>query len=187
MKALGRVAAFDDGFFTRKQKKVLLIGVVARFDSKVEGILSTEITKDGLDSTAEIISVVKKSKFNGIINLILLQGINFAGFNIVDLEKLNRELAIPSIAVFRRMPRMNLIKRALKNFADCRKRIRLIEKAGEIHTSENFYFQCKGIPPKEAEKLLKKLSIHSNWPEPLRLAHLIASGVTIGQSTKPRK
>ena len=186
MKGLLRVLAIDDGFFKPRQKgKVLLAGVVSRLDNRIEGIVSTTVSVDGLDSTRKIIEMLEKSKFKSQVNFLILDGLNFAGFNIVDLPKLSKKLGIPAIAVLRKRPRMQKIEKALSSFKDKSKRMKLIEKAGEIHTGKKIFFQCAGADRKTVKTVLAKTTKWSNLPEPLRLAHLIASGTTIGESTRP--
>lgn len=186
MKKLPRILAIDDGSFKPRQKgKALLLGVVSRLDNRVEGIVTTSVAVDGLDSTSKIIKMVKESKFRPQVNFILLDGINFAGFNFVDLPKLNKELNIPIIAVLRKKPRLEKIEKALQSFKDKRKRMKLIEKAGEIKTGKKVFFQSIGCDEKTVKTVLSKTTKCGNLPEPLRLAHLIASGVSLGESTRP--
>ncbi len=186
IKRLARVVAFDDGYFRPRTKgSTKLVGVVYRFDSRVEGIISGSIRVDGHDSTKKIISMLKKSRFLQQVAFILLAGVNFAGFNIADVNQLNKKLGKPVIMVFRRKPRFHKIRAALRKFHDSRKRIALIENAGKVYNAENVHFQCIGTTPAVARHVIKKCLMHSNIPEPLRLAHLIASGVTLGESTRP--
>lgn len=186
MKHLLRVLAIDDGYFKPRQKgETILVGVVSRLDSRIEGILSTKVQVDGLDSTLQICSMLLNSKFSNQISFILLNGVNFAGFNIVDLKKLFARTGIPIIIVFRKMPRMHKIEAALSKFRDKRKRMRLIAQAGEIHHCNKIHFQVHATDAKTAAAVLRRTIKHSNLPEPLRLAHLIASGVSIGESTRP--
>lgn len=187
MKERFRVLGIDDGYFKPRSKGcALIVGVLFRVDNRVEGIISTKVKIDGLDSTSKIISMVKKSKYREQARCIILGGINFAGFNFADIKKINSALKIPVIAVSRRNPRLEKIKKALSRFKDSEKRMKYIEKAGSIYKSENFFFQAAGISQQDAQIILKRCSHHSNLPEPLRLAHLIASGVTIGESTRPK-
>jgi len=186
MKKLLRVLAIDDGFFSPKKKgSAIIVGVVSRLDSRVEGILSSSVKVDGLDSTRKIISLLQKSKFKTQANFLILDGLNFAGFNIADLEKLNKELGIPAIAVMRRKPNMKKIEMALSNFKDSKKRLALIQKAGPILKAKKVCFQFSGGKEKEIKEILNKTGKHGNLPEPLRLAHLIASGISLGESTRP--
>jgi len=181
-----RVLAVDDGFFKPKTKgSTVLIGVVFRLDGRVEGILKETVSIDGLNSTSRLVKMCGKSKFRDQIQAVLLDGINFAGFNVVDVEHLFKETGKPVINVFRKLPRMKKIEAALSSFRDGKKRMKLIEKAGPIHSFQGIFFQCHGIAPEKARQLLKKTIFHSNLPEPIRLAHLIASAVTLGASTHP--
>ena len=70
MKPFARVLGIDDGFFKPCTKgKTILVGVVYRFGHIVEGIVSSEIKVDALDSTAKIISLAKNKKFDAVICL----------------------------------------------------------------------------------------------------------------------
>ena len=105
-----------------------------------------------------------------------------------QVERLRRAAAVeekPVIVVFRKMPKMEKIFKALERFADKDLRKELIKKAGRIYKAEHIFFQCAGIEASEAKALIKKFSIHSNLPEPVRMAHLIASAITLGRSTTP--
>ncbi len=186
MKELLRVIAIDDGSFKPRQKgKAILVAVLSRFDNRVEGILSTKVEVDGLDSTKKIIEMIKKSKFNQQANFLILDGVNFAGFNIVDLPLLSKKLGIPAIAIARKNPNFDKIEKALSNFRDKKKRTALIEKAGPVYKAKNVFFQVSGADQKTIKAVLTKTTRYGNLPEPLRLAHLIASGISRGQSTRP--
>jgi len=186
LKKNARAIGLDDGSFTpKKPGSALLVGVLLRADNRLEGVLSTTIGVDSLDSTKKALSMLKNSRFREQASFIFLDGINFAGFNFIDIQRLSSELGIPAIAVQRRKPSVEKIERALSRFKDKKKRLALMEKAGPIHRAEKIYFQCPGMAPQEARKAIKLFSSHSNLPEPVRLAHLIASGVSLGESTSP--
>src|SRR6266498_2731565 len=59
---------------------------------------------------------------------------------------------------------------------------RLIEKAGPTESAAGLFVQRAGISIDDARRVLKRLAVHSSMPEPLRTAHLIAGGVTLGES-----
>ena len=186
MKPFARVLGIDDGFFKPCTKgKTILVGVVYRFGHIVEGIVSSEIKVDALDSTAKIISLAKNKKFYSQISFIILSGINFAGFNIADVKKIFLETKIPIIIVFRKKPKMEKFLSALKKVPSFKKRLSMVREAGPFYEYKNFFFQLYGCSEKEARKVFGKTILHSNMPEPVRLAHLIASGVSIGESTRP--
>lgn len=183
-----RAIGIDDGYFKPKTKsKTKLVAVLLRADCRLEGILCSDIDVDALDATQIIIRMLKSNeeKFLKQASVIFLDGVNFAGFNIVDAETLQKELELPIIIVFRKKPRMQEIAKALQRFKDRDLRMQLIEKAGEIHKADNIFFQCKGIDAGTAKQLIKRFSIHSHLPEPVRVAHLVASAITLGRSTTP--
>ncbi len=186
IKKKARAIGIDDGSFVpKKPGKALIVGVLLRADGRIEGILSTSVKVDGLDSTQKITRMLKKSRFCEQASFVFLDGINFAGFNFIDIKKLNAEIKVPVIAVMRKKPLLQKIKRALSRFNDKEKRFSLIEKAGSVHKAPALYFQCSGLNADNARKAIKLFSLHSNLPEPVRLAHLIASGVSLGESTNP--
>ncbi len=181
-----RAIGIDDGFFTpHKQGKTKVVMVLLRADNRLEGILSSDITVDGTDSTEKITSTLKNSTFLEQASCIFLDGINFAGFNVADAERIKNETSLPVIIVFRKQPDIESIKRALAKLPRARERIELIEKAGEIHHAERILFQCHGIRVEGARALIEEFTIHSHLPEPVRVAHMVASGLTLGRSTPP--
>ncbi|PIU21870.1 MAG: hypothetical protein COT15_00140 [Candidatus Diapherotrites archaeon CG08_land_8_20_14_0_20_34_12] len=181
-----RAIAFDDGCFEKgKSLKTKLVGVIFRSDSQIEGILCDEIFVDRLDSTALIEKMIKKSRFADQIRYIFLSGLNFAGFNIVDMPKLYSMLKIPIIVTLKKKPDMVKINSALAKFHDSMERIALIKKAGKLHSYKKIYYQKIGLDEKQAQHIIDAFTYTSNMPEPVRLAHIIASGLTLGESTRP--
>ncbi|MFH1234204.1 MAG: DUF99 family protein [Candidatus Diapherotrites archaeon] len=185
-KELIRAIGIDDGHFTPKKKgKTKLVFVLLRADNRLEGILSADVTVDGTDSTKTIIKTLSNSCFLEQARCIFLEGINFAGFNMADAQTISKKTGLPVIIVFRKQPDIEGIRKALGKFRDSKKRISLLEKAGRIFRAEKIFFQCHGIPEEGAREAIRKFTIHSNFPEPVRIAHLVASAVTLGRSTSP--
>lgn len=101
----------------------------------------------------------------------------------IDLQGLYDAVGIPVVAVSRRAPDLNAIRRALlEHVRGGARKWRLIEQAGPMQPAAGLYVQRCGIVQFEAEALLTRLATHSRMPEPLRVAHLIAAGVTLGES-----
>ena len=180
-----RVLGVDDGVFVPHTKGIVdIVGVVYRGGYWFEGIMHTEITIDGLDATEKIANMIEVSPFYRELRVVVLDGVTFAGFNVVDITKLSRKLDLPVIAVVREKPDMEGIRRALENLPDFEIRWQAIENAGKIleietRNGENpIYMHIAGILREDAEKIMKKTSIRSNIPEALRVAHIIASGLT---------
>lgn len=182
-----RVVGFDDCPFRFGQKEVVIIGAVFRGGDYLDGLISTKINVDGMDSTDKMVEAIKTSKHKGQIRVIILHGITFGGFNIVDIQKLSRKTGLPVIVVIGHKPDLTSIKRALKKFEDSKERLNLLSKAGPIMNTQienrsiksTVYYQVSGTNPKIAAKVIKATSTRSNIPEPLRAAHIICSGLRL--------
>lgn len=178
MKPGARVLGIDDSAFTKKDDKVLIVGVVWR-SGVVEGVLSTYVKRDGLDSTMKLERMVRKSRFYPQLRMVVMHGATLAGFNIVNIKELSRKLALPVIAVTKRKPHALKVKRALRNLSDWEKRWKLMESAGKALKVGNVYAQTAGIEEDDARRFLTKFG---GMPEPVRLAHVIGSGIVRGES-----
>ncbi len=187
-----RIVGFDDCAFTRKQKDTLVVGAIYRGGSHLDGLISTKIKVDGLDSTEKLTECIKKSKHYDQLRIIMLNGITLGGFNIVDINKLFSDTELPVISIVRQNPNLTLIQKALENFQDSRIRLDLIKKAGRINrleiqnniTQGILHYQMAGIENEIAEKIIKLTSTRSIVPEPLRAADLICSGLKYGEKIK---
>lgn len=178
MKKQVRVIAWDDCAFSRETKSVRVIGVVYRGGDFIDGVLSTHVSKDGNDATDRIASAVTKSRHYDQLSYIMLDGITFAGLNVVDIKKLNRKTKLPVIVIQRHDPDIKKFMAALKIFPDHKERIHATENAGKMLKHRETFYQLCGMNKEEGEDLLKVTCVRSNIPEPLRVAHLIASGLS---------
>lgn len=179
-----RILAIDDSPLINEQ--VIIIGAFFRGGGQLDGILRSEITKDGMDATDTIIRMVRDSKYYSQIRVIMLDGVTYAGFNPVDIIKLFNGTKIPVIVFMRSCPDFESIRLALNNLSESEERWEIIRRAGKIHKilQENpVYIQFCGIDKESAIEIVRITSTHSNIPEPLRVAHLIATGVVLGEST----
>ncbi|MCD6241390.1 DUF99 family protein [Candidatus Bathyarchaeota archaeon] len=180
-----RVLGVDDGVFIPRSKGLVdVVGIVFRGGYWLDGVMRTEIEVDGLDATEKIASMITESPHYKQLRIIMLSGITFAGFNVVDIKELYSKTSLPVIALTRDLPKMEEIRQALENLPEKEKRWKAILNAGEIFEvqtregEEPIYMQIAGIEREDAEKIVKITSTRSNIPEPLRVAHIIASGLT---------
>lgn len=168
----------------------MVIGAIMRGGSWLEGVVRTYITKDGTDATERLTEMVNGSRHYGQIRVIMLNGITFGGFNVIDIEELYRNTGIPVIVVMRKVPDMERIKDALYHLREPERRYGLILKAGdilEVRTSARgkpIYIQYRGLTREDAISIVKASAVHSRIPEPVRTAHIIATGVVLGESSK---
>jgi hypothetical protein len=100
------------------------------------------------------------------------------------MKKLNRSTQLPVIAVTRDEPDFDDINKALKKLPRSEERWKAVQNAGKItkvytrNRKEKVYMETAGIQEEDAERILRLTSTRSSVPEPLRVAHLIASGTT---------
>jgi endonuclease V-like protein UPF0215 family len=181
-----RVLGLDDGPFTRGDEKTILVGTVFRGGIQMDGVLSRWIKIDGLDSTEKIIEMVTSSRHAGQLRIIMSESITFGGFNLMDMDEIYKRTGLPIIAVTRERPNMRKVRMALKKFPDFDERWRLIEKAGGVHpvklSSGTLYLQLAGIDVQKAKEIVEVTTVHGLLPEPIRVAHLIATGIMKGDS-----
>ncbi|MFQ5757204.1 MAG: DUF99 family protein [Acidiferrobacterales bacterium] len=180
---LSHVIGFDDAPFARTHRGDVLIVGALYSGLRLEGVLSAKVRRDGANSTSTLVRLLLQSRFKGHIQIIMLQGIAFAGFNVIDLHRLHESLRIPAVVIARKPPDLNAIKRALLHRVPGGKRKwALIERAGPMERVGGVYVQRTGLSLKQVDKLLGRFAIHSAIPEPLRVAHLIAGGIETGES-----
>jgi endonuclease V-like protein UPF0215 family len=180
-----RVLGVDDGVFTPHVESIVpVVGVVFRGGYWLDGVMHTEILVDGFDATERISNMITSSPHYEQLRVIMLNGITFAGFNVVDIKALNAMTGLPVIAVTREKPDLPLIREALKHLPRSEERWKAVLNAGEISEvstrkeDEKIYLHAAGVSLVDAEKIVRLTSTRSNIPEALRVAHLIASGIS---------
>ena len=180
-----RVLGVDDGVFKPHSKSLVpVVGVVFRGGFWLDGVMHTRVRVDGLEATEKIASMVLGSSHWKQLRVIMLNGVTVAGFNIVDIRALSAETGLPVIAVTRDKPNFGEIYEALKNLPKSEERWRIISGMGEVHEvftrskREKVYLQMAGICGEDAKRIVQLTSTRSSIPEALRVAHIIASGVT---------
>jgi endonuclease V-like protein UPF0215 family len=202
------VIGFDDGPFSREHRgKVLLVGAVCA-GTRLDGVVSGYVRRDGADATRRMIELVSEGPFRAHVRAVLLQGVAVGGFNVVDVRALAAALGVPALVVMRRPPDLEAMREAL--FVDVprlRPRVRgamrkwrLIERAGPVellpsgpargpsgptgirHPCPRLWVQRVGLSPAEARALVHSTTLHGNVPEPIRIAHIIAGGIVTGRS-----
>lgn len=179
-----RVLGVDDGCFEPHTKRfVPVVGVVFRGGYWLDGVIHTRVKVDGTEATNKIASMVLNSPHHKQLRVVMLDGITFAGFNIVDIKKLNFKTGLPVIAVTREKPNFEDIHKALENLPKSEERWRAVINAGELFEvkvgdrGEKIHMQIAGICEEDARKILKLTATRSHIPEALRVAHIIASGL----------
>lgn len=177
-----RILGIDDAPFDKfKNEEVLIVGTIFRGGNFLDGILSTKVTIDGDDATEKLVAMINSSKFKSQIRAMILDGIAVGGFNIVDIDDLNKKTGIGIIVVVRKNPNISEMKMALTKI-NKKEKIKLIENAGDVQKIDSIYIQFKGLDIEVVREILKLTCTRSHIPEPVRIAHLIASGIVTGES-----
>ncbi len=177
-----RVLGLDDcPFKTSRSRRAAVLGVVFRGGLWLDGVMRTEVTVDGLDATEKLIAMIQSSSHRRQLRLVMMDSITLAGFNIVSIPLLFNETGLPVIALTRDKPTDAKVKQALQKLPGYEERLRLIEEAGELVEMRvrgtALYTHLAGISKQDAERIVNTTSTRANFPEPLRVAHLIASGI----------
>jgi endonuclease V-like protein UPF0215 family len=178
-----RTLGIDDAPFVprRPGTPVLVCGAVYN-GPQFEGLLSCRVRQDGHDATTRVGEMIRRSKFRPQLHLVLLDGIGFGGFNLVDLPALAEAIGIGCVAVMRRRPDLPAMEQALARLPRAALRRRKMAAAGPIHRAGPLWIQTAGIEPTVAAEVLQAATISGNLPECLRAAHLIGAGVVLGES-----
>lgn len=180
---VSHVVGFDDAPFPIGHRgNVPVVGAVFT-GPRLDGVLCGRVRRDGVNSTRELVRMVRESHFAFHLQGVLLQGVALAGFNVIDVRRLSEVLRLPVLVVARRTPDRQAIRTALLNrVPGGRRKWRLIECLGPMEPLAQVHVQRVGLTLAQAEALLGRFCLYSRIPEPLRTAHLIAGGLAGGKS-----
>ncbi len=152
----------------------------------VEAVLAGEVTVDGTDATETIVDLLDGSGFLDTAHAVAFNGGALGGFNVVDLDRIHRALGLPAVAVMRDPPDHASVQAALeKHFDDAEARYaRLTQQpveAIELDTG-TVHVRHAGGTFDELAALLDVQTIRGLEPEPVRIAHLVATAIAEGRS-----
>jgi len=177
------IVGVDDGAFSLRKKRGLravLVAVVCK-RSRIEAIRIGTIEVDGTDAGDVLRRMLRRLHFD----LIMLSGITFGGFNLIDITALARDLHRPVIAISGERPNNQAVKEALRDhFDDWKKRWRSVRSAGRLYSYKplesepSISFEVKGTTPNIAKRVIKATAVISRLPEPIRVARRVAKGLS---------
>ena len=177
-----KIVGVDDGAFHPRGGAAgsAIIVAVLFHGSRISTTRIGRIAIDGTDATSVLITLLKTLAYE----VVMLSGISFGGFNLVDIERLAGESRRPVIAVIGGRPNNTAVQQALRgHFKDWRLRWRIVRKAGVVYSCRplpkepKVYFEAKGCSPRFARNLIASASTISRLPEPIRVAGLLARGL----------
>ncbi len=183
IKPVSRCIGIDDGPFPPKtDDKVRHAPLLAAWlkGPHLHQLRTEWITVDGLDATGKAQFLLKGSVHVSV----LLSGVTFGGFNLIDPWKIQKLSKAPVIVVIRSRPDNRAVKRALsRHFPDWKERWDLIRSLGPLHMVRTMasegpvFFERFGCSTRDAALVLKSWAFVSRIPEPLRVAGIVASGL----------
>ena len=180
-----RVVGVEDGGFSRKLQgcgvqKALFVCVLLR-GKWINDFQVDTITVDGLDATDKLNSMLSRWSFDAV----MLAGVSFAGFNLVDPTIVFEEFNEPVIVISRTKPNNVAVKNALRqHFEDWQVRWSVFEKLGSVYEVVSMpaeppvYVEVIGAELDWASRLIRATSVCCRIPEPIRVARLVARGLT---------
>lgn len=183
VKRFSNLIGFDDAPFSQDYAgPVKVVGTVFT-ELHLTGVVIGEVEKDGADAAEKLARLVAGSRFAEHVQLVILQGIALAGFNVVDVFDLHHRLEMPVLVVSRKLPDLAAIQRALMTqVREGEQKWALIERLGSPEPVGHVYVQRVGLTLEEAQAVIARFTLHGHLPEPLRVAHLIAGALVNGQS-----
>jgi hypothetical protein len=108
------------------------------------------------------------------------------GFNLVDIDLLSASTGLPVITVTRDLPDLERMETALRrHFPDWERRLEVLRRKAlwKVDTGHKpIFVSVAGMDLESAEELIEKSRVRGAIPEPLRMAHIIASGMSRGES-----
>jgi endonuclease V-like protein UPF0215 family len=179
-----RIVGVEDGGFSRKQdcdiQKALFVCVLLR-GRWINDFQVNMITVDGLDATEKLTSMLRQWSFD----VVMLAGVSFAGFNLVDPRVVFEGFSKPVIVISRTKPNNVAVKNALRrHFEDWQVRWSIFEKLGSVYKIVSMpaeppvYVEVVGAELDWASRVIRASSVCCRVPEPIRVARLVARGLT---------
>jgi endonuclease V-like protein UPF0215 family len=177
------VIGFDDEPFDRAHRGLVRVVGAVFAGAHLHGIISGRVRRDGAGAARVLAETIRSSRFAAHLQLIMLQGIAVAGFNVIDIADLHRRTGLPILIVARHQPDYDAIRNALlARIRGGARKWKLIEKAGPMERAAGVYVQRVGLTLVEAEEAIERFAVTGRIPEPLRVAHLVAGGMATGES-----
>ncbi len=186
MKSQVRILGIDDAPFKFSDEKTDVIGVVMRIPSYIEAVLKTEVEVDGSDACDKLAKMINSSRYKEQLRLVMLDGVALGGFNVVDIHSLHEKIDLPVVTLTRERPDFIEMEKALKgHFEDWEKRLEVIKEGElvELPTKHKpIFVKFVGIGLEDLKEIIELSTVRGALPEALRVAHLIATGISAGES-----
>jgi endonuclease V-like protein UPF0215 family len=187
-----RVVGVDDGAFQRTDRWAPVAAVAVAAPDRVEAVRVGRVRVDGDDATEEVLRLVCATGGLEGLHAVLLDGAVVGGFNVLDLDSLHRDLRVPVVAVTYARPDFDGIRAALWKWFphDAARRWGLLRQHRLFQFSRPgppTYVTSVGCRRTDAALLIARTVVRGRVPEPLRLAHLVATAAPGLNPTSDRR
>jgi uncharacterized protein len=194
-RALGKphfhVIGVDDGSFRREDRWAPVAAVALAVPARVEAVRVGRVRVDGTDATEQLARLVRATGGLESARAVLLDGAVVGGFNVIDLDRLYAAVGVPVVAITRRPPDFRAIRAALRKWfprdADARWRRLTAHRLFALpYPDLPLLVAAVGCPRREAALLVRRTTLEGYVPEPVRLAHLIASAAATRPASREK-
>lgn len=177
-----RVVACDDGAVRKLGTGYTLVVCVSwPSGGGLPSVMAGWVRVDGLDASSIVAYMVSRLRGHGL-DLVLLDSITIAGFNIVSPASVYRLTGVPVAVLYKYRPSLDRLSRAVRNVPlhEIRLRaLRLVDRVAVIRTRRGVLYSILwGVDDARAREIIEDLQVHGRVPEPLRLAHYLASSLS---------
>jgi len=174
IRCLGIAESFDeDRYF-----KSVFAGVVMRKDLVIDGAGFSTATLGGDDATDAILDIYR-GLHRTDINVITVSGAIVSLYNIIDPEKIYSETGVPVILLTYRSTHGIELSIKKKFGPKAGAKIEAYRRLGPrekitLRTGKHVYIRRVGIGVREATQLLNQFTLQGRYPEPVRVARILA-------------
>ena len=173
MKKGSRVLGIDDAPVEEEK----LVGVLYRGTEFIESVKIIDTEKDGGDGTEKVIELY--NMFRAYIEAVLIDGVSFSGFNVVDIGKVSEEIDRPVIAVTPNESDPTGFSDAMDKTGVSSEAFDELPEVSEFRISTGrCYAQFAGCSREEALDIIGKSTLQGNVPECIRAADIIGGALT---------
>jgi endonuclease V-like protein UPF0215 family len=181
LSSLGLVGVEDGGFRAFQPGQSTLICAVLMRGDRVESVRLGRVTVDGRDATDILLGMLVDIR----CDVVILGGVSFAGFNIIDSNRLHEELDVPVIVYSGKEPDSASVLAALRaHFDDWEERWASVARLGDVYSIVTrvgyppVFFEVVGESRDWCVEVLRSSASLTRAPEPVRVAGIIARGIT---------
>ena len=162
-----------------------LIGAICK-GAQLLHVVKSRIQVDGEDATDQILNLFYTNPYTREIRLIMIDSPTLGGFNVPNPVEIFEQTHVPVLLIPDRSPKEKIVEIYSSVFPDRKKQRSWLENLPTLEKltvtlindekiTRDIYFHAIGTSKQEIAGLIYSLSEYSGIPEPLRLAHLIAS------------